>query len=300
MMRALAQVKARFGAIHGVIHGAGNVSTDFTPIAEVTPAVADSHFRPKAAGAYILADLLRGEAPDFVLMLSSLSAVLAGLKLGAYGSANLFLDAFCARRMQDHDTPWISVNWDAWAFDAAASAGVEAIRPADGAEAFLRILDRAPTQIVVSVSPLRARLDKWIYLESIRAKPRTGKPVLHARPNLSTQFVPPRSETEKVVAGFWEQLIGVAPIGIHDRFFEAGGHSLLAIQVAARLKDHFRIDVPVQKLFEAPTVAEIAEWLDKHKLATSAEADAELADIVAHVDNLSDEEVARLLQQEGT
>jgi acyl transferase domain-containing protein/acyl carrier protein len=301
MRDAFSHAKRRFGAVNGVIHGAGNVSSDFTPIAEVTAKVAESHFPPKAAGAYVLRDLLREERPDFVLMLSSLSAVLAGLSLGTYASANAFLDALCAQRMQEGETPWISVNWDAWAFDMGRGAGIEAIRPEDGAEAFLRILDRAPTQIVVSVTPLQARLDKWIYLEGINAKSAAvaGKPALHARPNLASQFVASRTETEKVVAGVWEHLIGVAPIGINDRFFELGGHSLVAIQVVARLKDHFRMEIPVQKLFEAPTVAEMASWIDKQRDTQPAEVDAgSLAEILSAVEKLSDEEVSRLLEKQ--
>jgi acyl transferase domain-containing protein len=300
MRAAFAAARERFGAIHGVIHGAGNVSTDFTPVSEVTSDIADSHFRPKAAGAYVLGDLLRDEKPDFIMMLSSLSAVLAGLSLGAYGSANTFLDAFCARRMQDSDVPWIAVDWDAWGFEIGA--GVDAIRPRDGAEAFIRILDRAPTQIVVSVTPLQARLQKWIYLETMRGKAQAsggGKMTLHARPNLASHFIPPRTETEKAVAAIWEQLIGVAPIGIQDRFFELGGHSLVAIQVAARLKDQFRIDVPVQKIFETPTVSETAAWIDKQKLEQPVEAEADaLAEILAAVEQLSDDEVAKLLATE--
>ncbi|MES1241997.1 MAG: amino acid adenylation domain-containing protein [Acidobacteriota bacterium] len=80
----------------------------------------------------------------------------------------------------------------------------------------------------------------------------------HSRPDLSTAYVAPRDEPERLVAEVWEQLLGVEPVGAQDNFFEMGGHSLLAIQVAARLRDRLSLDLPMSELFKVPTVAGMA------------------------------------------
>ena len=63
---------------------------------------------------------------------------------------------------------------------------------------------------------------------------------------------------ERDIDELWELLLGLEQIGIHDNFFELGGHSLLAIQLMSRLRDTFRVDFPVNCIFEAPTVAQLA------------------------------------------
>lgn len=71
-------------------------------------------------------------------------------------------------------------------------------------------------------------------------------------------YQPPGSPDQKVLAGIWEQVLGVAPIGIHDDFFGRGGHSLAATEVLARISETLGVDLPLAALFEHPTVAELA------------------------------------------
>ncbi len=77
--------------------------------------------------------------------------------------------------------------------------------------------------------------------------------------------VAPRDETERRIAAIWEELLGCGPVGLNDDFFELGGHSLLAARVAARITQEFTQELaarlPVAALFEAPTVAMLAEYL---------------------------------------
>jgi thioesterase domain-containing protein len=72
-------------------------------------------------------------------------------------------------------------------------------------------------------------------------------------------FVAPRTATERAIAEIWANQIGLERIGIHDNFFDAGGHSLLAAQVAARMSKVLDVDVSVQMLFSHPTIASIME-----------------------------------------
>jgi thioester reductase-like protein len=85
----------------------------------------------------------------------------------------------------------------------------------------------------------------------------------HERPaNLRSAYALPRTEEERRLVDIWQPLLGVEPIGIHDSFFELGGHSLLAPQLLVHLRQAFGVDFPLAHLFEAPTVAELAEAVD--------------------------------------
>lgn len=76
--------------------------------------------------------------------------------------------------------------------------------------------------------------------------------------------VAPRTPVEAQLLEMWRKVLGrhEAELGIHENFFELGGHSLLATQVVSRVRNTFQIDLPVRNLFEAPTVAELAEQIE--------------------------------------
>ncbi|MBW4477612.1 MAG: amino acid adenylation domain-containing protein [Tolypothrix brevis GSE-NOS-MK-07-07A] len=76
-------------------------------------------------------------------------------------------------------------------------------------------------------------------------------------------FVAPRTPTEQIVADIWGQVLKQEHIGIHDNFFDLGGHSLLATQVISRLREAFKIELPLRSLFESPTVAQLVEQIEK-------------------------------------
>ncbi len=78
------------------------------------------------------------------------------------------------------------------------------------------------------------------------------------RPEFAGVFVAPRSSVEEKLVKIWAELLKIERVGIHDNFFDLGGHSLLVTQVVSRLRDVFEIELPVSDFFEAPTIAELA------------------------------------------
>jgi len=90
--------------------------------------------------------------------------------------------------------------------------------------------------------------------------------------------VAPRNAVEQTVAQIWQALLGRETIGIHDNFFELGGHSLMAIQLASRMRAQLGVDLPVQDLFEAPTVAELAAAIETLRWVRSRPIPSEQAD----------------------
>ncbi len=83
-------------------------------------------------------------------------------------------------------------------------------------------------------------------------------------------YVAPRTETEKAIAAVWAGIFRRERIGVTDNFFDIGGHSLLATQVISRLRSALGIDPPLKVLFESPTIAQLAEWVDNQKSSDAA------------------------------
>jgi amino acid adenylation domain-containing protein len=74
--------------------------------------------------------------------------------------------------------------------------------------------------------------------------------------------VPPRSQLEATLASFFATLLGLPQVGVTDDFFELGGHSLLATQLLARVRSVLRVEAPLRAIFEEPTVAGLARYLE--------------------------------------
>lgn len=69
----------------------------------------------------------------------------------------------------------------------------------------------------------------------------------------------PRNPLEEAVAEIWQQVLGQEKLGVRERFFEIGGHSLLAMQVISRLRAVFQVELPLRRLFETPTIEGLAQ-----------------------------------------
>ncbi len=93
-------------------------------------------------------------------------------------------------------------------------------------------------------------------------------PALDSTSEFARAYVAPRTPTEELLAGIWAHVLGLSQVGVYDNFFALGGHSLLATQVTARLREAFQIELPVRRLFESPTVAELAEAITVARHAT--------------------------------
>jgi amino acid adenylation domain-containing protein len=78
----------------------------------------------------------------------------------------------------------------------------------------------------------------------------------------SDDYTPPRTATEEVVAGIWMEVLRVERVGVTDNFFELGGHSLLATRIMACMREALQVNVPLRLIFESPTVAKLAEYVE--------------------------------------
>ena len=119
------------------------------------------------------------------------------------------------------------------------------------------------------------------------------------------ESVAPRTDLERRVAAFWREVLAIPQVGIHDNFFDLGGNSLLATQVASRIQDAYQVRLPLRTLLEESTVAKLALALQRHLEevpATGTDAFEKIATMGAkrtleELDQLSDEDVSALLKR---
>jgi acyl carrier protein len=98
-------------------------------------------------------------------------------------------------------------------------------------------------------------------------------------------YIAPRTEVEEKLAVIWKEVLGVERIGVEDNFFELGGHSLLATQVISRMQDAFQKNLPVRRLFESPTIAALARFIEN--LSESQLADSTLSSALPSIKRIN-------------
>jgi non-ribosomal peptide synthase protein (TIGR01720 family) len=261
MQQALEAAIARFGVLHGVLHAAGAEKLP-RAIQELERGQCELQFRSRLEALPVLERVTRERPLDFVALSSSLSSVLGAAGFAPYTAAHVFMDAFAARRNSAGGTPWIAIDWDNWITWKSAPAQRDAadlrMTTEEGGEAFGRILAcETATHVVVSTAPLDARREQIARGSARPARETVAAASLHARPALSSSYTAPRTDAERVLAGIWQDLLGVGEIGINDNFFELGGDSVTGIQVVARASAA-GLRITTRQALEHQTIAELA------------------------------------------
>jgi len=82
-----------------------------------------------------------------------------------------------------------------------------------------------------------------------------------SRLEMGREYVAPANPQEELLAGLWQELLGLERVSRHDNFFELGGHSLLATQLVTRVRAAFGVELPLRTIFETPVLADLAQRL---------------------------------------
>jgi len=167
---------------------------------------------------------------------------------------------------------------------------------ADGEKSLVAYIVQAPGALASESelkAALRTRLPDYmvpatfVQLDSLPLSP-NGKVDRAALPGPTAantlrddQFVAPRTPVEERIAGILAPLLGLEQVGINDNFFMLGGHSLLGTQVIARVRDAFGVDLSLRSLFGSPTIAAVAEEVERL--------------LLVRLESMSEEEVERTL-----
>jgi acyl transferase domain-containing protein len=303
------------GRLRGVFHTAGAftgglilLKTREALLAAIDPAV-------RGARALLAAMKSEPEPPDFLLLSSSTLAVAGGLGQIDHAAAGCFLEALALRLAGEGSAAAVAVHWDPyqWGGWLAGAAGAAAglapdeiaanlksfgVPAAASGGALERLLAAGLAGCAVSTRDLGVLLRETdeLTVQALAGQVGHGPREAHPRPGLSTAYAAPVDELEEKLAVLWQDLFGIAPVGIHDSFLELGGHSLLAIQMATQLRAQLSVDLPVTVVFEAPTIAELARRVRRAR----GEDDPEAMDaLLAMVEGLSPEETAAKLAEMG-
>lgn len=251
MRTAVGDAEARWGAVHGVIHAAGLTGSESVrAVAETDAAMMTLLATAKVDGWRAIDAALAGKELDFRIAISSVVTVVGGAGLAAYAAANATMEAVVEQSAARADgTAWTSVAWGGQAGDGGMDGS-------KAAEILRRIVARgeAGTWVVVPGD-----------LHALSIPNDSGRNTAATAPDSSPEStLPPsfsRAEAERALAGIWLEALGEEPAGLEQNFFEAGGDSLSAVQIVARINARFGSEITVAEFLDTPTVAEVAARL---------------------------------------
>jgi acyl transferase domain-containing protein/acyl carrier protein len=290
-----ALASANVEQINGVIYSTG-IKRDnlFASIPEITEVEFENLLESQSSKVLVLEQVLQDFNIDFCIILSSLSSILGGFGLCLYSAANQFIDTFINRYNQNKSLPWYVINWDKFQPNVSQERtapgrvfGEElAITPVEAVEVFKRVFSlREVVQVILSTVDINARTNHTISLDSLvnsKSINQLDSSSRYSRPSLSNSYVAPTNELEKQITEIWQEVLGIAEVGIYDNFYELGGDSLIATQLVSRLRAKFPVDLPLRDLLLEAMIpikqAEIVEQL-----------------LLEKIEELSEEEVSVLL-----
>jgi acyl transferase domain-containing protein/acyl carrier protein len=313
MRAAVGAARARFGKIDGVFHA--EETPDAGLLQQRTPEMSARVLNPKVRGTFALASALKDEPPDFMALFSSATSSLAGIGQADECAASSFLDAYAEAARARPDTFTIAINWPAWRDDEAQPSTAATLAPMqeqmrqlrqtfgltfqEGVEALSRILSSSLPRVVVATRDFKSLVERQdavtvaSVLEELERLKSSGP--AHARPALDNDYCAPRNAVEDILVNIWQEAFGIQRVGVHDRFLELGGHSLLAVQLITRVRATFQIELPLQALFDAQTVAELARRIMEQQL-TPDEID-EIEQLYREIGDLPSDEVKQQLAE---
>ncbi|CQR60908.1 type I polyketide synthase [Streptomyces leeuwenhoekii] len=261
--------------LRGVVHAAA-VIEDAT-VANLTSAQMERVWRPKATGAWLLHQAVRGQELDWWVTFSSAASLLGNPGQGAYAAANAWLDEFTSWR-RSHGLPTVCVNWGPWAEvgrgTGMAERGYAMIAPEEGIAALERVLshDRGRT----AYTPLD--LSRWLesypatgrtaFFAELAAQSTVAGPTDAHSPALEALREAGSPEQRQRLLEPWviEHIAAVLRLGT-DRFdantslVTLGLDSLMAIALRNRLQGELALDIPTTVMWTHPTASALTRYL---------------------------------------
>ncbi|MDR0217663.1 MAG: acyltransferase domain-containing protein [Enterobacteriaceae bacterium] len=181
-------------------------------------------------------------------------------------------------------TRYLAIGWDAWREvgmavdslrhwyqdDAGQGNGGEdssighGIRPEEGCRLLELLLAHGDPVYAISTRGLplpdadQATDETAEPRDSAVSEQSSTEQPLYPRPLLRTDFQPPRNPTEEIIADIWQEKMGIGPLGVFDDFFELNGHSLMAVQIIAKIKQRLQVAFPVGFIYEHSTIEQLA------------------------------------------
>ena len=311
--RAVEMEIERFSGINGLIHAEDSLSGGLIELK--TSAMTDAVLAPKVEGVLAL-DALFSKAPlDFIVLFSSVIGSTGGTGLVEYCAANAFLDAFARYKTLNSDTPAVAIDWDILHWDTRPESLAPdipqvrtqirtlrdkfGIRLEDALEAFTRVIASNHSQVVASMRDFATIFAQQDAAKSTGLMEQLGELRLAERESQhlkgEVEHEAPRNDTERQMVEIWQRIFGIERLGINESFFDIGGNSLLGIQLISHIRDGFGLDIPINSLFDSPTIAGLSNLIIETQLQ---EQFGDLDKLLDSIEGLSPQEVSERLHKE--
>jgi len=276
-----------------VLHAAGVPAIGLMQFKQ--PAELDQVLAPKVAGTLALLDALRIGKPeehplDFLVIFSSITSVTGGGPGQVdYCAANAFCDSI-AGQLAGEGRRVLAVDWGEWAWNAwedglagyaeelqeffRANRARIGIDFEQGWQSLLRALATGESRVVVNSQDfgLMVRYSSKFTIAAVSSPGSADTEDRHPRPELVTPYQEPAGAVELAIAEIWCDALRLERLGVLDNFFELGGNSLLGVNIVAALRNEFApVELPPHVLYEAPTVAALAELIGTELSGAAAE-----------------------------
>jgi acyl carrier protein len=274
----------RFGGINGVLHTQVNSEPAFVQSKQVS--IGADALTTNIRGILLLESALKDVRLDFLALFSSASSITGALGEVERCATSAFLDSFAHHSSSANGRATMAIDWDAPRWEDFPEQLLPVIPELelrwrqvrerhglslqDGVEAFGRILSgplAPPIQVVVSKRSFAPAPEQQNALSgaqlSEKLKIYSATELPDPQVESTSEYTAPSNQVERTIAEAWQEVLGIERIGVHDKFFDLGGNSLRGIQLMSRLRRLFLLELPMNILFESPTVAEQAIVVSK-------------------------------------
>ncbi len=199
---------------------------------------------------------------------------------------------------------WVELNRSAFGFNEQQTTAPEnyKLTPEERVEALQRGLSsRSLAQMSASTENRQLDSQEFAaalcasFLEELRRAGTTAHE--QSAPDAACDYDAPANRIEQTICSIWQELLGIERVGVNDNFFELGGNSLVGIQLMSRLRKVFMTEIPMNALFESPTVAGLAGVVSEIHLKEKELEEVE--QLIAEIEGLSAAELESRLNHQG-
>jgi acyl transferase domain-containing protein/acyl carrier protein len=311
--------------LRGIVHAAG-IPGGYNKIDQLTPDALMSTLRPKVIGTWNLYQQTKNLQLDFFLCFSSIASVWGATSLGAYTSANSFLDAFTPYA-RGQGFPSFTINWGPWSGEGMASSqelassleksGIELTHPHNNLKLMEQILSSMTTQITVAnidwsrFLPLAAAHGIGALFETLFAERLVPKESKADLPPINSPFWHTPQGRMNINSFLKEAISRLLDIPInklknyHLGLFDLGMDSVLSVKLISEIKNKYAIDMISTAIFEHSNIASLTDYIisllsgaDLLKIRQPATfIDQEVKIISQHeLENMTDRDALKLLK----
>lgn len=272
-------INQHHGYISGIIHAAGTVNSGMIDLKAIDEF--KQIFEAKVYGTKNICHLFKKHPLDFVLLCSSMNSIIGGLGQVENTAANAFVDSYAEYSHSQEMHRVFAMNWGAvnesrprkyTSLPQFSQLSQEHIKNRmfdhEIREVYKRLFSSIfGPRVVISTIHFTRILDTWNRVSTLKELTKDRDLQNTSRNNClalaKVIYTPPSNEIEKTIIAFWENVLGIQPIGINDDFFSMGGHSLSAIQVLSNVIETYRVKMHVMTMYEYPTAKTFGAYIHK-------------------------------------